>query len=340
MDTKSTARLARLEQHLSAPTGAGAASATTAVDAAPLARNPVGWCLVNVDPDESLRPIKGSLKGKIMFVTGGSRGIGLEIAKMVGRHGGNVCIAAKTTEPQPTLPGTIYTAAKEVEQAGGKALPIKTDIRSEESINAAIAACVEKFGGIDILLNNASAISITGTMETSVKKFDLMHQVDARGTWITTRACLPHLLESAKRGRNPHVLTLSPPLDMSAKWFKNMGAYAYAKYGMSILTTLGMAAEFKDEGIAFNSLWPRTSVATSAVQNVLGGEAVVSNSRGPTVMSDAAEIILQSSSKECTGKYFIDDEVLMAEGVSADGLNRYNVTPGVKASDLAQDFFC
>lgn len=262
-------------------------------------------------------------------MSGGSRGIGLAIALRAARDGANVAIAAKTAEPHPKLPGTIYTAAKEIEEAGGQALPLVCDIREEEQVDAAVAATVEKFGGIDICVNNASAISLTPTMMTPMKRYDLMNQVNARGTFLLSQKCYPHL----KKGSNPHILTLSPPLDMSQKWFKNHVAYSMAKYGMS-LCTLGMSGEFADAGIAVNSLWPLTAIDTAAVRNVLGGDAMAKMSRTPEIVADAAYEILTRDSKSCTGNFFIDEVVLREAGVT----DFSGYSPGYDGP-LAADFF-
>src|SRR5690349_21486322 len=252
-----------------------------------------------------------SLANKTLFVTGASRGIGLAIALRAARDGANVAIAAKTVKPHPRLPGTIFTAAEEVERAGGKALPLSCDIRDEQSVEKAVAETVAKFGGIDITVNNASAISLTGTLSTSIKRYDLMHQINARGTFLVSQKCLPHLAKAA----NPHVLNLSPPLDFDVKWFASHPAYTLAKYSMSIYAWV-MAEEFKDKGIAFNCLWPRTGIATAAIQNVLGGEEGMKRCRKPEIMADAAYAIFNRPSRSCTGNFFIDDEVLAAEGVT------------------------
>ena len=270
-----------------------------------------------------------SLASKTLFVTGGSRGIGLAIALRAARDGANIAIAAKTVKPDPRLPGTIFTAAAEIEKAGGKALPLACDIRDEQSVEKAVAETVAKFGGIDILVNNASAISLTGTLATPMKRYDLMHQINTRGTFMVSRACIPHL----KKAENPHILNLAPPLDMRAKWFKNHVAYTMAKFGMS-MCTLGMSAEFAGDGIAVNSLWPLTAIDTAAVRNLLGGDTMASISRAPEIMADAAHAILVRDSRTCTGNFFIDDAVLAEEGVvDFDG---YAVSPGV---DLLPDFF-
>ncbi len=270
-----------------------------------------------------------TLKGKTLFITGATRGIGKAIGLRAARDGANVVIAAKTTEPHPKLAGTIYTAAEEMQAAGGQALACPVDIRFEDQIQQAVAQAVAKFGGIDILVNNASAISLTGTLGTPMKRFDLMHQVNARGTFACSQACLPHLLKSA----NPHILNISPPLNLSPRWFAPHGAYTMAKYGMS-LCVLGMAEEFRESGVAVNALWPRTVIATAAVMNLLGGEEVMRRSRKPEIMADAAHAILMRPSRQCTGNFFIDEEVLTAEGVTDFG--PYAVTPG---SQLLPDLF-
>lgn len=271
-----------------------------------------------------------SLKGKTIFMSGGSRGIGLAIALRAARDGANVAIAAKTATPHPKLPGTIYTAAQEIEEAGGQALPLVCDIRVEENVQAAIDATVEKFGGIDICVNNASAISLTPTALTTMKKYDLMNQVNARGTFLLSKLCQPHL----KAASNPHIMNLSPPLDMSPKWFRNHTAYSIAKYGMS-LCTLGMAEEFRSQGIAVNSLWPMTAIDTAAVRNVLGGDAMAKMSRVPDILADAAHIILTQDAKTCTGNFFIDELILRDHGVT--DMTQY-AQPGYDGP-LAADFF-
>lgn len=273
-----------------------------------------------------------NLKGKTLFITGGSRGIGLAIAKRAAQDGANVVIAAKTAETNPKLPGTIYSAAAEVVQAGGRALPLQTDIRSEDSVLAAIGQAVEEFGGIDILVNNASAISLTSTADTPMKRFDLMFGVNVRGTYLCTQACLPHLIKSAQAGRNPHVLNMSPPLSMKPHWFKNHVAYTMAKYGMSECT-LGHAAEFKPHGIAVNSLWPRTAIATAALQMIPGAD--LNKCRTPEILSDAAYLVLTSDARSTTGNFFIDDELLAQHGIT--DLEKYSVVPGTK--DFIPDFF-
>jgi len=270
-----------------------------------------------------------SLAGKTLFITGGSRGIGLAIARRAARDGANVAICAKTVQADPRLPGTIFTAASEVEEAGGHALPIPCDIRDEDSVVRAVDQTVAKFGGIDILINNASAIHLTYTLSTPMKRYDLMHQINGRGTFLATQKCLPHLL----RAGNPHVLNISPPLDFAPRWFAPHAAYTLAKYSMSIYAW-AMAAEFRDRGVAFNCLWPRTAIATAAVGNVLGGEAALRRCRKPEIMADAAHAILVRPARSFTGNFFIDDSVLAAEGIT--DLNRYAVSPG---SDLLPDFF-
>jgi citronellol/citronellal dehydrogenase len=270
-----------------------------------------------------------SLAGKTLFISGGSRGIGLAIALRAARDGANVTIAAKTAEPHPKLPGTIYTAAEEIEKAGGKALPVVCDIREEVQVGDAITKTVERFGGIDICLNNASAIQLTGTLQTDMKRFDLMHQINTRGTFLVSKLCIPHL----KKAENPHILNLAPPLDMAAKWFKNHVAYTMAKFGMT-MCTLGMSAEFAKDGIAVNSLWPLTAIDTAAVRNLLGGERVAAMSRSPAIMADAAHAILNRPARETTGNFFIDEEVLRAEGVTD-----FSVYAPDAKGPLAGDFF-
>ena len=273
-----------------------------------------------------------SLQGKRIFVTGGSRGIGLAIALRAAADGALVAIAAKTSDPNPKLPGTIHSAAEEIRAAGGTALPIQCDLRDENQIADAVGQAAKEFGGIDILINNASAINLTRTEDTPAKRFDLMFDVNVRGTFLTSQAALPHLRESAKAGRNPHILTLSPPLSMKAKWFKNHVAYTMAKYGMS-MCVLGMAEEFKRDGIAVNALWPRTAIDTAALQMIPGVDTAAC--RTPQILSDTAYIILNRNSKECTGNFFVDDEVLAAEGIT--DLEKYSVVPGTK--DFLLDFF-
>ncbi len=269
------------------------------------------------------------LKDKTMFISGGSRGIGLAIAKRAAQDGANVIIAAKTAEPHPKLPGTIYTAAEEIEAAGGKALPCICDIRDEKAVQAAVAAGVEEFGGIDICVNNASAISLTPTLLTPMHRFDLMHQINTRGTFLVSKTCLQHLLES----ENPHILNLAPPLNMLEKWFKDHVAYTMAKYGMS-MCVLGMAGEFREQGVAVNALWPRTAIATAAIRNLLGGDEIVKRSRKPEIMGDAAHFILTQPSREFTGNFCIDDEILERAGVT--DLAPYAVDA---SQELMPDFF-
>ena len=273
-----------------------------------------------------------SLAGKRMFITGGSRGIGLAIALRAAQDGAHIAIAAKTAEANPKLPGTIFSAAKEIEAAGGTALPIQCDIRDEAQIEAAISKTAEQFGGIDILVNNASAINLTRTDQTPAKRFDLMFDVNVRGTFLTSQAALPHLRKSAEAGRNPHILNLSPPLSMKAIWFKNHVAYTMAKYGMS-MCVLGMAEEFKQDGIGVNALWPRTVIDTAALQMIPGIDALAG--RTPQILADAAHIIFKRDAKECTGNFFVDDTLLASEGIT--DLEKYSVTPGTK--DFLLDFF-
>ena len=272
-----------------------------------------------------------TLKGKTLFITGASRGIGLAIAKRAAVDGASIVIAAKTTQSNPKLPGTIYSAAAEIEAVGGKALALSVDIREEEAVVAAVAKAIAAFGGIDILVNNASAISLTNTEATPMKRFDLMNGVNARGTYLCTMACLAALKASAAAGRNPHVLTLSPPLSMKTDWFKNHTAYTMAKYGMS-MCTLGHAGEFMQYGIGVNSLWPRTAIATAALQMIPGVD--IGRCRRPEILSDAAYLILTSASSN-TGNFYIDDALLAAHGVT--DLEKYSVTPGTK--DFVPDFF-
>jgi citronellol/citronellal dehydrogenase len=273
-----------------------------------------------------------SLNGKRIFITGGSRGIGLAIALKAAADGAKIAIAAKTTDPHPKLPGTIFSAAKEIEAAGGQALPIQCDLRDEEQILAAVSQAGAAFGGIDILINNASAINLTNTESTPAKRFDLMFDVNVRGTFLASQAAIPHLRESGKDGRNPHILTLSPPLSMKAHWFKNHLPYTMAKYGMS-MCVLGMSAEFKRDAIAVNALWPRTAIDTAALQMIPGVDT--SLCRKPEILADAAYFILQRPSGECTGNFFVDDEVLASEGIM--DLDSYSVVPGTK--EFLPDFF-
>ena len=270
-----------------------------------------------------------NLKGKTLFITGASRGIGKAIGMRAARDGANIVIAAKTAEPHPKLPGTIFTAAEEMEAAGGKAMPCVVDIRFEDQVEAAVAKTVESFGGIDILVNNASAIHLTDSVSTPMKRYDLMHQINTRGTFLCSQKCIPHLENAV----NPHILNLSPPLNMEAKWFAPHVAYTMAKFGMS-MCVLGMAEELKSKGIAVNALWPRTTIATAAVRNLLGGEKMVQASRKPEILADAAHAILTKPSRECTGNFFVDDDVLKAEGVT--DLSGYAVDP---KAELMPDFF-
>jgi citronellol/citronellal dehydrogenase len=273
-----------------------------------------------------------SLSGKRIFITGGSRGIGLAIALRAAADGASIAIAAKTADPNPKLPGTIFTAAAEIEAAGGKALALQCDIRDEVAIEEAIKKTADAFGGIDIVINNASAINLTKTDQTPAKRFDLMFDVNVRGTFLTSQAALPHLRQSAKDGRNPHILNLSPPLSMKPIWFKNHVAYTMAKYGMS-MCVLGMAEEFKRDGIAVNALWPRTVIDTAALQMIPGIDALAG--RIPQILADAAHIILNRDAKECTGNFFVDDLLLASEGIT--DLEKYSVTPGT--TDFLLDFF-
>jgi citronellol/citronellal dehydrogenase len=270
-----------------------------------------------------------SLRGKTLFITGASRGIGLAIGLRAARDGANVAIVAKTAEPNPKLPGTVFTAAKEIDDAGGKGLGIVTDIRFEDQVAAAVAKTVETFGGIDILVNNASAISLTGTEQTPMKRFDLMHQINTRGTFACSQACIPHL----KKAANPHILNISPPLNMETRWFAPHVAYTMAKFGMS-MCVLGMAGEFKGAGIAVNALWPRTTIATAAIKNLLGGDMAMRGSRKPAIMGDAAYAIVTKPSREFTGRFLIDDEVLAAEGKT--DLSEYAMDP---TAQLLPDYF-
>jgi citronellol/citronellal dehydrogenase len=270
------------------------------------------------------------LAGKTLFISGGSRGIGLAIALRAARDGANVALIAKTAEPHPKLEGTVYTAAEAIEEAGGQALPIVGDIRAEQQVFAAVELAVERFGGIDVCVNNASAINIAGTEALELKRYDLMQDINTRGTFVVSKACIGHL----KRADNPHVLTLSPPLLLDPKWLKGHIGYTIAKYGMS-LCTLGMAAEFADDGIAFNSLWPRTIIATAAVQNLLGGEEAMQRSRKPEIVADAAHEIVTRPSRECTGNLFIAEDVLAEAGV--EDMSAYSY--GGSDADLIPDLF-
>lgn len=273
-----------------------------------------------------------TLAGKTIFISGGSRGIGLAIALRAAADGANVAIAAKTVEPNPKLPGTIYSAAAEIEAAGGKALALACDIRDDQQVVAAARKTADTFGGIDILINNASAISLTPTEATPIKRFDLMFGVDVRGTFLCTQSCLPYLKQSAERKRNPHILTLSPPLNMDARWFAPHVAYTMAKYGMS-MCVLGHAAEFRQYGIAVNALWPRTVIQTAALQMIPGVKP--EHCRKPEIMADAAYQVLISDSTTTTGNFFIDDEVLKRAGVT--NLDKYSVVAGSR--ELLPDLF-
>ena len=274
-----------------------------------------------------------TLAGRTLFISGGSRGIGLAIAVRAARDGANIAIAAKTSQPNPKLPGTIHTAAKEIERAGGHALPIVCDIRDEASVHDAVDATAKRFGGIDILVNNASAISLTGTLATPMKRFDLMFDVNVRGTFCCSQACVPHLRASAAAGRNAHILTLSPPPNLDPRWFKDHVAYTIAKYGMS-LTVLGMAEEFRTDGIAVNALWPRTVIATAAVAMIPGVSEQLARTRKPEIMADAAHAVLVRDARTTTGNFFIDDDVLRDAGVS--DFERYAMKPG---APLIPDLF-
>ena len=273
-----------------------------------------------------------NLSGKTLFISGASRGIGLAIAKRAARDGANIVIAAKTKEPHPRLPGTIYTAAEEIESSGGKALPLIVDVRFEDQVGAAIEATISKFGGLDILINNASAINLSDTDSLSMKNYDLMHSINTRGTFLCSKKAVPYL----KKSENPHVINLSPPLNMETRWFQNHVGYTMAKFGMS-MCVLGMHSEYKRFGIAFNALWPRTAIATAAVANHLGGEVMMGKSRTPEIMADAAYIIMNRDSKKFTGNFCIDDEILNSEGIT--DLVKYQVDQNLDISDLVPDFF-
>ena len=274
--------------------------------------------------------MSNNLQGKTVFITGASRGIGKAIGERCARDGANIVLFAKTTEPHPKLPGTLYTAAEDMQQAGGQTLVCVGDVREESQVQAAVDQAVATFGGIDILINNASALSLTGTESTDMKRFDLMHQINTRGTFLTSKLCLPHLKQAA----NPHVLNLAPPLNMSPKWFGRHVAYTMAKYGMS-LCVLGMAEEYRGK-VAFNALWPKTVINTAAVQNQLGGVESVSHARQPTIMADAAYAILNRG-LDCTGNFFVDEDVLREEGVT--DFAAYRVDPALEDSQLMPDFF-
>jgi citronellol/citronellal dehydrogenase len=270
-----------------------------------------------------------SLKDRVLFITGASRGIGKAIAMRAAQDGARVAVVAKTAEPHPKLTGTVYSAVEDINRIGGKGLACIADIRFEDQVQKAIDATIREFGEIDILVNDASAISLTPTLDTTMKKFDLMFSVNVRGTFLCSKLCIPYL----KKSENPHILNLSPPLNMDPKWFANHVAYTMSKYGMS-MCVLGMAEEFKKDGIAVNALWPRTAIATAAVKNLLGGKAAVNHSRNPEIVADAAYLILTKPSRECTGNFFIDDEVLIKNGIT--DLGKYSVVPGSK---LIPDFF-
>ena len=269
-----------------------------------------------------------NFKDKTVIISGGSRGVGLEIAKALGKDGANIAILAKTTEPHPTLPGTIYTAAEEIEAVGGKALPIVCDIRFEDQVQNAVDQAANEFGGIDICINNASAIHLTDTENTPMKRYDLMHNINVRGTFMFSQKCIPYL----KNGNNPHILTLSPPIDIARKWFGITLAYTTAKYGMSLVAH-GLAEELGKYGIASNCLWPRTSLDTAAVRNVIGAE-LIKGSRKPSIYADAAYAVLKRDSKECTGNFFLDQDVLEDEGVT--DFDQYAIDP---EATLVSDFF-
>jgi citronellol/citronellal dehydrogenase len=274
-----------------------------------------------------------TLAGRTLFITGASRGIGLAIGLRAARDGANVVIAAKTTEPHPKLPGTIHTAAAEIERAGGKALPLVVDIRDEAAVQDAVVQAVARFGGIDILVNNASAINLTGTLATPMRRFDLMFGVNVRGTFLCSQTCLPHLLKAAAAGRNPHILMLAPPLSMQARWFKNHVAYTMAKYGMS-MCVLGMAEEFREAGVAVNALWPKTTIATAALAMIPGMMERLDNCRKPDIIADAAHAIFTRDARTATGNFYVDEELLASEGVT--DFARYAVKPG---APLIPDFF-
>ncbi|UTI63822.1 NAD(P)-dependent oxidoreductase [Paraconexibacter antarcticus] len=273
-----------------------------------------------------------SLAGRTLFISGASRGIGLAIALRAAQDGANICLMAKTGTPDPRLEGTVHTAAAAIEAAGGQALGIVGDIRDEEAVDAAVAQCAERFGGIDICVNNASAIALMGTLDLPMKRYDLMQDINTRGTYVVSRACLPHLL----KGTNPHILTLSPPLSHDPKWFGNHVGYTIAKYGMS-MCALGFAEEFREQGVASNALWPRTMIATAAVQNLLGGDASMARSRRPEIMADAAHAIFTAPSRELTGRFLIDDEIL-TERTGLTDFSRY-LGEGAREEDLITDLF-
>ncbi len=270
-----------------------------------------------------------TLKEKTLFITGASRGIGKAIALRAAQDGARLVLAAKTTREHPRLPGTIHTAAREVEEAGGEALAVKCDVRHDEEVEAAVTAAVERFGGIDILVNNAGALALTGTLETTMRTYDRLFAVNARAAFLCSKLCLPHLMEAA----NPHILNISPPLNWDPRWFKDHAAYSLSKYGMSVWV-MSMSAEFADRGVAVNALWPKTTIATAAVANLLGGEPMLRRSRKPSIMGDAAHALLVRDSRSCTGNFYLDEEVLLEEGV--EDLDAYAVEPG---NDLHPDLF-
>lgn len=270
-----------------------------------------------------------TLRGKTLLITGASRGIGLAIALRAARDGARIAVLAKTETPHPKLPGTVYSAVAEIEAAGGQALACVADVRSEEQVRAAVERTAAAFGGIDIVVNNASAIFLAGTLDTPLKRFDLMHGVNVRGTYVTTQCCLPQLLKAS----NPHVLNIAPPLNLEPRWFQNHVAYSISKFGMS-LCVLGMAEELRSRGVAVNALWPRTAIATAAVQNLLGGDAAIARCRRPEIMADAAYAILTRDSRQCTGNFFLDEDVLRDAGVN--DFEPYAVSPG---AELLDDFF-
>lgn len=270
-----------------------------------------------------------TLRGKTLFITGASRGIGKAIGLRAARDGANIVIVAKTTEPHPKLPGTIYTAAEEMEKAGGRALAVAADIKNDEQVQAAVDAAIQKFGGIDILVNNAGTIQLGGTLDLPMKKFDLLQAINTRGPFLCSKLCISHL----KKAKNPHILNLSPPLKMEPKWFAQLGPYSISKYGMS-MCVLGMSEEFREEGIAVNALWPKTTIATAAIYNVLGGEDLAARSRKPDIVADAAHIILTRNSRSCTGNFFLDEDLLKSEGIT--DFSHYAMKPG---AELQPDFF-
>jgi citronellol/citronellal dehydrogenase len=276
--------------------------------------------------------VSRTLEGKTLFISGASRGIGLAIALRAARDGANVALIAKTAEPHPKLEGTVYTAAQQIEEAGGQALPIVGDIRQEEQVFAAVEQTVERFGGIDVCVNNASAINLAGTEALDMKRYDLMQSINTRGTFVVSKACVPHL----KQSENGHVLTLSPPISLDPKWLGGHIGYTIAKYGMS-LCTLGMAEEFRADGVAFNALWPKTLVATAAVQNLLGGDAAMAKSRKPEIVADAAYAVLTRDSRECTGNLYLVEDVLEAEGVSDFSPYSYGGSDAELQADLFVD---